>query len=190
MAGYGIIADISKYLLDTVRSSLCPNMIQSREQISLDSPNTDHQTALFCIYLYGIQDHYDYFPQDTASVTLSSFRKTAKTISLQYILCFNRHAQVPLDDLTAHRIFGLLIQLFSVQPDIELAKIHSESDSKDLPAEIAFSKLDERQRQELWNSLSEPMRPAIYLEIGPILLAGESGNLSRVSEVDGSVNRK
>lgn len=187
MAGYGVIADISKYLLDTVRDSVCPNLIQSREQISLGPPNLENQTALFCIYLYGIQDHYDYFPQDVMSVTQSSSRKTAKAISLQYILFFNRHAQVPLDVLTGHRVFGRLIQLFSVSPTVDLAQIHAKADSGDFPAEIAFSKLDAHQRQELWNGFSEPLRPAIYVEIGPVLLSGESENLNRVGEFSGKV---
>lgn len=187
MAGYGIIADISKYLLDTVRASICPNLIQSREQVSLGSPNIENQTAVFCIYLYGIQDHYDYFPQDATSIIQSSSRKTAKAVSLQYILFFNRHAQVPLDILTGHRVFGRLIQLFSVSPTIDIARIHTEADSGDLPAEIAFSKLDAHQRQELWNGFSEPLRPAIYLEIGPMLLAGESEGLHRVGEFSGKV---
>lgn len=182
MAGYGIIADVSKYLLDTVRTSVCPNLIQSREQISLGPPNTGNQTALLCIYLYGIQDHYDYFPQDAVSVTQSSFRKTAQTISLQYVLFFNRHAQVPLDVLTGHRVLGRLLQQFSINPYIDIAQIHMEADSGDLPAEIVFSKLDEHQRQELWNGFSEPLRPAVYLEIGPVVLAGESGDLSRTNE--------
>lgn len=187
MAGYGVIADISKYLLDTVRASVCPNLIQSREQVSLGPPNNGNQTALLCIYLYGIQDHYDYFPQDAASITQSSSHKTAKAISLQYILFFSRHAQVPLDVLTGQRVVGRLIQLFSVSPTIDIVRIHAEADSGDPPAEIAFSKLDAHQRQELWNGFSEPLRPAIYLEIGPVLLEGESESLNRVGEFSGKV---
>ncbi|WP_411676828.1 Pvc16 family protein [Caproicibacter sp.] len=187
MAGYGIIADISKYLLDTVRNSVCPNLIQSREQVSLGPPNNENQTALLCVYLYGIQDHYDYFPRDAASLMQSSSRKTAKALSLQYILFFSRHAQVPLDALTGHRVFGRLIQQFSVGPTIDIAGIHAEADSGDLPVEIAFSKFDDHRRQELWNSLSEPLRPAIYLEIGPVLLSGELESLNRVGEFSGKV---
>ncbi|OCN02802.1 hypothetical protein A7X67_02800 [Clostridium sp. W14A] len=187
MAGYGIIADISKYLLDTVRNSVCPNLIQSREQISFGSPNSENQTALLCVYLYGIQDHYDYFPRDAASLLQSSSRKTAKALSLQYILFFSRHAQMPLDALTGQRVLGRLIQQFSVGPTIDIAGIHAEADREDLPAEIAFSKLDSHQRQELWNGFSEPLRPAIYLQIGPVLLAGESESLNRVGEFSGEV---
>lgn len=189
MAGYQIIADVSACLLERMRNALCPELIPHPEQISLNSPYKKDNDSLLGIYLYSIRDYSDFVPERNVSLTESGYSQ-AKAISLTYLLYFSTYSQAPLDVITQQRIFGRVIQLIQADPAIDIAEIHAQADMGDEAAAIAFQKLDDRQKHDLWGGFSEPIRPAIYFEVGPLLIRGEKIAMTRVRTAEGSVERR
>ncbi len=175
LAEYSIIADISRYLLERVRSLICPRLLPNREQVALSAPYEKNNEALLQLYLYDIQDF--------AEFTARSPGKPPAGILLRYLLCFSRYAQAPLDPQLQQMIFGRLIQDIHRVPALPLREFHPYAGEDESPLPLALSKLDPCQKRGLWSSLSEPLRPAVYLEAGPVLLSGEREEVHRAEEL-------
>lgn len=190
MAGYQIIADVSTWLLGRVRGAVCPMLLSHPEQISLGAPGQSDSEAALCVYLYSIRDYSSYVPESSAPTVGNSGYGAPKAISLDYLVFFSNHTQTPLDAVLEQRIFGRLIQLVHTNPTVNVVELHSDADSWDEPASISFQKLDERQKHDLWSGFSEPLRPALYFEVGPLLIRGDSTAVIRVCAVQGEVERK
>ncbi len=186
MAGYQVIADVSRHLLGQVREAVCPVVLPHPEQVGLYPPGKKDGDTLLNLYLYSIRDFSSYQPGRQVSLH-QEVRSPPKAISLHYLLFFSFHAQTPLDPLAEHQAFGRLIQWFYAHPTIDLAQVHPAADSADEPASVAFSRLDSRQKQELWSGFSEPLRPAVYLDVGPLLLGGAWETVPDVKSVEWEV---
>ena len=56
MADYPIIADISNYIVKTLRSKMCPEPIPSPNNIEVSSPADQEVDYIRGLYLYDIKD--------------------------------------------------------------------------------------------------------------------------------------
>lgn len=186
MADYQVVADVSRYLLGQVREAVCPSILPHPEQAGLYPPDKKDGDTLLNLYLYSIRDFSSYQPERQVFLH-GEVRHPPKAISLCYLLFFNRHAQTPVDPLAEHQVFGRLIQWFYAHPLIDLAQVHPAAGSADEPASVAFARLDDRQKQELWSGFSEPLRPAVYLDVGPLLLGGVWQEVPRVGSAEWEV---
>lgn len=190
MADYHIISDVSSCLLQRLRNAICPELIPHPEQISLNSPCKKDNDALMGIYLYSIRDYSSFVPERSLSLVGSGGYSQSKVISLAYLIYFSNYAQAPLDAVIQQQALGKAIALICAYPTIDIGEIHAPADANDEAAAITFQKLDDHQKHDLWSGFSEAMRPAIYLEVGPLLIRGEKIALSRVTLVEGGVERK
>lgn len=190
MAEYSIFADVSRYLLELLRESLCPALFASREQISLGAPDATKNDAQLLLYMYSIRDFAEYTPERGMYPHSGTVTNRPLPVTLQYTVFFNKKAQAPMDELAEHRVLGRVMQTLNANPVLDVRTIHAAADSSDEPATILFSKLDDRRKHDLWGGFSEPMRPAVYIEVGPLLLSGGARIVPRVSEMEGDVQRK
>lgn len=190
MADYSIFADTSRYLLELLRESLCPALFAARDQISLGAPDAVKNDAQLLLYLYSIRDFAEYTPECNASSHSGMVSNRPLPVTLQYVAFFSKKAQAPTDEFAEHRVLGRVMQTLNANPVLDVHAIHTAADSFDEPATILFSKLDDRQKHDLWGGFSEPMRPAVYFEVGPLLLNGGARLVPRVREMEGDVKRQ
>lgn len=187
MADYTIIADMSKFLLETARHTLFP--LLRPEQISREAPGAGDNAALLQIYLYDIKEYGDYVPERKTGSESGMVWNPPIPFILYFVLYFSKHAQTPFDTGAQHQIFGKLMQALHGKR-IDPAAIHSGADSADEAVFLTLSKLDIRGKQELWNAFSEPLRPALYLETGPFLLNTGGVKTPRVVAVEQEARQK
>ena len=56
MADYPIIADVSSYIVKTLRQKMCPEPIPSPNNIEISSPADQDVDYIVGLYLYDIQE--------------------------------------------------------------------------------------------------------------------------------------
>lgn len=179
MAEYWIVADVSKYLLEIMRSAVCPELLSAREMVALNAPGAEDNEALLNLYLYDLQEFSAYLPQ--RQVPLDGRAMEAPlAVTARYLVSFSERSQNAADALLEQRVLGRVLQTLRREAQVDIAGIHAMANSGDQPAAISFSKLDSREKQELWNGLSQPLRPAVYFEVGPLLIDGSPIAVSRV----------
>ncbi len=59
MADYPIIADVSQFLVETLRKKMCPEPIPSPNNIEISSPASQDVDYLVGIYLYDIRENME-----------------------------------------------------------------------------------------------------------------------------------
>lgn len=188
MAEYGILADMSSYLLEVIRSGVCPALIPAREMVALNAPDARDDGALLNLYLYDLRERLDFLPQRALPLT-GTARQAPLAITAAYMVYFSRHAQTPSDSLLEQSVLGSVFQTVYQMGPVDIAGIHAMAGSDDEPASLSFFQLDLGQKQDLWGAFSQPLRPAVYFEVGPLLIDGGLLNLRRVKDVGIGVDR-
>jgi hypothetical protein len=56
MADYPIIADVSQFIVKTLRDKMCPEPIPSPNNIEISSPTSQDVDYLVGVYLYDIRE--------------------------------------------------------------------------------------------------------------------------------------
>lgn len=186
MAEYWIVADVSKYLLEMVRAEVCPALLSAREMVALNAPGAEDNEALLNLYLYDLQEFSSYLPQRQIPPNGQAM-EAPLAVTARYLVSFSDHAQNPADALLQQRVLGRVLQALRRIAQVDIAVVHDMANSGDAPAEISFSKLDNHEKQDLWNALSQPLRPAVYFEVGPLLIDGNPITVSRVSAAKAEV---
>lgn len=187
MAEYGILADMSRLLLEIVRHAVCPALLPAREMVSMAAPD-QRSEALLNLYLYDLQEFSHYIPQRRIPLR-GQPREAPLAVTLRYLLYLSRHAQTPADALTEHRVLGRALQALRETGPLDPAGFSETAGNGDEPVALVFSKLDVRCKQELWNAFSQPLRPAVYFEAGPLLIDGPVIRVERVRETETEVGR-
>lgn len=190
MAGASIIMDISRYMLSLVRGAVCPSLLAAQELVGTEPPDDHESGSALRVYLYSIFDSSAYSGGRSVSAHSGGVSASPLAFSLQYVIFFNPQSQSLPDQLLQHDGFGRIMQCFHRNPMIEIGRVHSGADSSDPNALITFSKLDTQQKQQIWSGLSSPLRPAVYVDVGPLLLSKESRDVPFAREMEGPVGQK
>lgn len=188
MAGYGILADMSGLLLELVRDAVCPALLPAREMVDMSAPDQRDTEALLNLFLYDLQEYSDFIPQRRIPLR-GQPREAPLAVTLRYLLYFSRHAQTPADVLTEHRVLGRALQALRETGPLDPAGFSETAGDGDEPVTLAFSKLDVHSKRDLWNAFSQPLRPAVYFEAGPLLIDGPVIRTERVRETETEVVR-
>lgn len=182
--------DVSNHMLSLVRGAVCPSLLDARELVGAEPPNDRDSGSALRVYLYSILDSSAYSGGRSVSAHSGSVTASPLAFSLQYIIFFNPYSQSLPDQLLQHYGFGRIMQCLHRSPMIEISRIHSGADASDPNALITFSKLDTQQKQQIWSGLSAPLRPAVYVDVGPLLLPKESRDVPFAREMEGSASPK
>ena len=184
MADYGILADFSTYLLERFRESLCPGLLAAREMVALNGPDLQESEAVLNLYLYDARESLEY--SSSASVPLlGEAQGNPLAVTAYYIAYCSRHTQTPAGALTEHRILGKVFQTIQSMEPVEIFRIHEMADKRDQPVPVSFSMLKLTEKRDLWNAFSQPLRPAVYFQGGPLWIGtGKPGGAARVRQTE------
>lgn len=173
MADYSILADFSTYLLERFRESLCPGLLAAREMVAFHGPDIQEPEAVLNLYLYDVRES----PESNSSSyvpLLGEARGRPLAVTACYIAYCSRHTQTPAGALTEQRILGKVFQTILRMPPVEIARIHEMAEKTDQPVPVSFSMLKQTEKRDLWNAFSQPLRPAVYFQGGPLFIGSET----------------
>lgn len=182
MAESDLLADVSRYLLELARDTLCPDPVPARELVSFgtpDAPPTDAQ-VLLCLY-----EVHECFEAQLFRNPLAAGGNQTPPLALMlcYAICAASPPHSNAEALLQQRTLGQLFRMVHRADPVPVRRLRTQLNAQDDPIRLSFSRLDLQDKRELWLSFSQPMRPAVYCEVGPLLIDGSELRIDPVREV-------
>lgn len=172
-----MIQDVSKALCEVLREHLYPDMLGDRDRIQLCIPRHEHQDVQIGIYLYDISD-YTLTAKRYASIEGNQRVFPPKLLELSYLIYVHEDAHFGgYNKEQEEALYERMIQIFHDISYLEINDVH-------VPIQFVNVSLDSK--IHLWQSLHQPLQPALYLRIAPIEIASalhENVNLVRSVDV-------
>lgn len=150
---------LGSLLLDRLRGEMAPSVLSRRDDIKMAHPGTESDYR-FGVFLYDIEEIRPYGPAASVRIGEDARRHPDCLLALHFLLYANR--KVPFDSMSAMDEMVLL--------EAALRAVHSmgdlEANGQKVKAE--FQELARSEKTALWQSLSSPLQPAVYLTLEPV----------------------
>lgn len=159
MSGEPIFERLCDLLLGRLRSEMIPAVLNQEDDIKLTHPGaeTDHR---FGVFLHDIEEVRPYGPPSSVRVSEDTRRHPDRLLALRFLLYANR--KVPFDSMDGLDELVLL--------EAAMRAVHSmeplEADGQKVA--VGFHELPRNEKTALWQSLSSPLQPAVYLTLEPV----------------------
>ena len=110
MADYPIIADVSAYIVRTLRQKMCPEPIPSPNNIEISSPASQDVDYILGLYLYDIREENDVTRNPVMGRGKLQLSVPPKPYSLYYMVFINGSSQMGLKAPDIQKIVGRVAQ--------------------------------------------------------------------------------
>lgn len=157
-----MIHEVSKTLCAQLIDQLYPDYLLDRDGVQLCIPRHEHQNVQIGIYLYDISE-YSITAQRYASVDGDSRVFPPKLMELSYLIYVNEDARFGGYNKEQEEIlYEKMIQIFH---DLSVLQVKN----CQLPLQFVNMELDSK--IHIWESLHQPLQPALYLRVAPVEIA-------------------
>lgn len=149
---------IGNLLLERLRSEMVPAVLNQEDDIKLTHPGaeTDYR---FGVYLHDIEEVRPYGPPSSVRVSADTHRHPDRLLALHFLLYANR--KVPFDSMSA------LDEMVLLEAAVRAAHSMEPLEVDDQKVKVEFHQLAQNEKTALWQSLSSPLQPAVYLTLEP-----------------------
>lgn len=153
-----VLAGVSGTLLEYLRGALCPGVLSEGEGVKLTHPGAEEEFRLG-LSLYDIEEIHPGGPPRPVPLGEDRRRFPGLTLSLHYLAFANRkaafHGVEAGDELL---LLEGVLRAVADAPDLtwDGQRLH-----------VFLQPLEFNQRASLWQSLSCPLQPAVYLTVEP-----------------------
>ena len=157
-----MIHEVSKALCTQLIEQLYPDYLLDRDGVQLCIPRHEHQDVQIGIYLYDISE-YSITAQRYASVDGDSRVFPPKLMELSYLIYVNEDARFGGYNKEQEEIlYEKMIQIFH---DLSVLQV------KDSQLPLQFVNMELDSKIHIWESLHQPLQPALYLRVAPVEIA-------------------
>ena len=173
MADYPIIADVSNYIVRTLRMKMCPEPIPSPNNIEVSSPADQDVDYILGLYLYDIRE--------TAGMATPTFmpagqvrlQKTPKPFDLYYMVFINGSSQMGLKALDIQKILGRVAQLINDNNAVMPNQLQKWLETSEPPITISQAKISLEEKVRVWQAINKPYQVSLFYKAGPVFLSSE-----------------
>lgn len=171
-----MIHEVSRTICRHLVEQLYPDYLLDRDGVQLCIPRHEHQDVQIGIYLYDISE-YSITAQRYASVDGDSRVFPPKLMELSYLIYVNEDARFGGYNKEQEEIlYEKMIQIFH---DLSMLEVNSAQ----IPIQFVNMELDSK--IHVWESLHQPLQPALYLRVAPVEIASlQSEKVNIVRHVD------
>ncbi len=173
MADYTIIADVSNYIVQTLRKKMCPEPIPSPNNIEVSSPADQDVDYIVGLYLYDIREEENvampnYMP--TGKVRLA---KSPRPYSLYYMMFLNGSGQMGLKGLDTQKIMGKAAQIVNDNNSVLPNQLQNWLDTQEPPITLTQSKISLEEKVRVWQAINKPYQVSLFYRAAPVFLSSE-----------------
>ena len=111
MADYTIIADVSAYIVRTLREKMCPEPVPSPNNIEISSPTSQDVDYIVGLYLYDIKEDTQMASPPMIERGRVQLMAPPKPYSLYYMVFINGSSQMGLKAPDIQKIIGRVAQI-------------------------------------------------------------------------------
>jgi len=167
-----VLAGVSGWLLEYLRDALCPGVLSDRESVKLAYPGADEEFRLG-LSLYDLEEIRPGGPPHMVPQGEDLRRFPDLAISMHYLVFPNRKA--PFRGVEA------VDEMLMLEGVLRAVSNRAGLEWGGQRLLLSLQPLDLEGRSALWQSLGQPLQPAVYLTIEPVPIP--SGRVLRVPVV-------
>ncbi len=173
MADYPIIADVSNYIVKTLRRKMCPEPIPSPNNIEISSPADQDVDYILGLYLYDIREEETVaFPtyMPAGRVRLA---KAPKPYSLYYMVFINGSSQMGLKAPDIQKILGKVAQIVNDNQSVLPNQLQTWLDTQEPPIMLSQAKITLEEKVRVWQAINKPYQVSLFYKAAPVFLSSE-----------------
>lgn len=161
MSGAPILEQAGTLLLELLQKALVPSVLHTQDTIQITYPNSQQDYRLG-VFLYDLEEVRPYGTPTPIRVSETQRQGASRTFSLHFLVYANR--KVPFDGMTALDEMVLLEAVMRAVHNVVPQELAGET------VTLQFDKLTRQDKVALWQSLSSPLQPAVYLVMEPLVV--------------------
>lgn len=190
MNKYTVIADVSSYLLELLRTNMVPEPILNGDLVGMCSPSEKGDLALG-VYLYDVKESEEIQGNSMINVGNRRQKYPSTYLSLFYMMTAYSNTDFKTKFLDDQRILGRAMQVLSDNSSINLSEIMNSSNITIQEGRIQMLNLNNDEKMKIWNAPNVPYRLSICFKVSPIELESTRvKNITRVIETITKVQEK
>ncbi|SEF39065.1 Protein of unknown function [Butyrivibrio sp. Su6] len=185
MADYPIIADVSAYIVRTLREKMCPEPIPSPNNIEISSPASQDVDYIVGLYLYDIREAVQLSTPNYVQRGRVQLSKPPRPYELYYMVFINGSSQMGLKAPDIQKIIGRVAQIVNDNSSVRPNELQSWLDTQEPPIVLSQAKISLEEKVRVWQAISKPYQISLFYKAAPVMLSsGEIITTPRVSEAE------
>ncbi len=189
MADYPIIADVSAYIVRTLREKMCPEPIPSPNNIEISSPAAQDVDYIVGLYLYDIKEDIQLSTPNYISRGRVQLSKPPRPYALYYMVFINGSSQMGLKAPDIQKIIGRVAQIVNDNSSVRPNELQSWLDTQEPPIVLSQAKISLEEKVRVWQAINKPYQISLFYKAAPVMLSsGEVITTPRVSEASFGIN--
>lgn len=156
-----VLEQAANLLLKLLQQTLVPSVLHTQDTIQITYPSAQQDYRLG-IFLYDLEEIRPYGTPTPIRVSETQRQGASRTFSLHFLVYANR--KVPFDSMTALDEILLLEAVMRAVHNVVPQELAGET------VTLQFDKLPRQDKVALWQSLSSPLQPAVYLVMEPLVI--------------------
>lgn len=173
MADYTIIADVSAFVVRTLREKMCPEPVPSPNNIEISSPASQDVDYIVGLYLYDIKEETQIAQPHMVDRGRVQLRKPSKPYSLYYMLFINGSSQMGLKAPDIQKIVGRAAQIINDNSSIRPSELQPWLEDDEPPIVLSQAKMELDEKVRVWQAINKPYEISLFYKAAPVFLSSE-----------------
>jgi len=173
MADYPIIADVSSYIVKTLRQKMCTEPIPSPNNIEISSPADQDVDYILGLYLYDIKEENDVVQKPFMQSGRVQLEKPPRPYALYYMVFINGSSQMGLKAPDIQKIIGRVAQIVNDNNSVLPNQLQSWIDTQEPPIVLSQAKISLEEKVRVWQAINKPYQISLFYKAAPVFLSSE-----------------
>lgn len=189
MADYTIIADVSAYIVKTLREKMCPEPVPSPNNIEISSPASQDVDYIVGLYLYEIKEETQVARPPVVDRGKIQLLQPPRPYSLYYMVFINGSSQMGLKAPDIQKIIGRVAQIVNDNSSVRPQELQPWLDGSEPPIVLSQAKMALEEKVRVWQAINKPYEISLFYKAAPVFLSSEVVvEPPRVSEASFGIN--
>nr|WP_300186448.1 DUF4255 domain-containing protein [uncultured Agathobaculum sp.] len=189
MADYPIIADVSNYIVRTLREKMCPEPIPSPNNIEVSTPAESDVDYILGLYLYDVREEGEVAVPAMVSSGRTRLRRPSRPYSLYYMLFLNGSSQMGLKGGDVQKIIGRAAQIINDSSSVSPRALQSWLEDEEPPIIFSPARMSLEDKVRVWSAINKPYQVSLFYKAAPVFLSSEIfADTPRVTDAEFRLN--
>ena len=189
MADYPIIADVSNYIVRTLREKMCPEPIPSPNNIEVSTPAESDVDYILGLYLYDVREEGEVAVPAMVSSGRTRLRRPSRPYSLYYMLFLNGSSQMGLKGGDVQKIIGRAAQIINDSSSVSPRALQSWLEDEEPPIIFSPARMSLEDKVRVWSAINKPYQVSLFYKAAPEFLSSEIfADTPRVTDAEFRLN--
>ena len=173
MADYTIIADVSAYIVRTLREKMCPEPVPSPNNIEISSPSSQDVDYIVGLYLYDVKEEMNVAPPPMIRNGKMKLSKPPTPYALYYMVFINGSSQMGLKAPDIQKIIGKVAQIVNDNNSVYPHQLQPWLDATEPPIVLSQAKMSLDEKVRVRQAINKPYEISLFYKAAPVLLSSE-----------------